>query len=30
MLSPLLTSLSIWDPFVSIGSTIIQPLYWVV
>ena len=30
MLSPLLTSLSIWDPFVSIGSTIMQPLYWVV
>jgi YidC/Oxa1 family membrane protein insertase len=30
MLSPLLTSLSIWDPFVSIGSTILQPLYWVV
>jgi YidC/Oxa1 family membrane protein insertase len=27
---PLLTSLSIWDPFVSIGSTIMQPLYWVV
>jgi len=30
MLSPLLTSLSIWDPFISIGSTILQPLYWVV
>ena len=30
MLSLLLTSLSIWDPFVSIGSTILQPLYWVV
>jgi YidC/Oxa1 family membrane protein insertase len=30
MLSPLLTSLSIWDPLVSIGSTIMQPLYWVV
>ena len=27
---PLLTSMSIWDPFVSIGSTIMQPLYWVV
>jgi YidC/Oxa1 family membrane protein insertase len=30
MLTPLLTSMSIWDPFVSIGSTIMQPLYWVV
>ena len=27
---PLLISLSIWDPFISIGSTIMQPLYWVV
>ena len=30
MLSPLLISLSIWSPFISIGSTILQPLYWVV
>ena len=30
MLSPLLTSLSIWDSLVSVGSTIMQPLYWVV
>jgi YidC/Oxa1 family membrane protein insertase len=27
---PLMTLLSIWDPFVSIGSAIMQPLYWVV
>ena len=30
MLTPLLTAMSIWDPFISIGSTIMQPLYWVV
>ncbi len=26
----LLIPMSIWDPFISIGSTIMQPLYWVV
>ena len=26
----LLVSMSIWDPFVKFGSTIMQPLYWVV
>src|SRR3954468_3137415 len=30
LLLPLMLPLSIWDPFVSIGSAIMQPLYWVV
>jgi YidC/Oxa1 family membrane protein insertase len=29
-LFPLMLPLSIWDPFVAIGSAIMQPLYWVV
>ena len=27
---PMLTSLSIWDPFIAVGSAIMTPLYWVV
>jgi YidC/Oxa1 family membrane protein insertase len=30
LLLPLMLPLSIWDPFVAIGSAIMQPLYWVV
>jgi YidC/Oxa1 family membrane protein insertase len=30
LLLPLLLPLSIWDPFIAIGSAIMQPLYWVV
>ncbi len=30
MIELLLTPMSIWDPFVKFGSTIMQPLYWVV
>jgi len=26
----LMVSMSIWDPFIKLGSTIMQPLYWVV
>ena len=26
----LLIPMSIWDPFIAIGSAIMQPLYWVV
>ena len=26
----LLLPMSIWDPFIAIGSAIMQPLYWVV
>ena len=29
-LFPMLLPLSIWDPFVAVGSAIMQPLYWVV
>ncbi|WP_420827699.1 membrane protein insertase YidC [Microlunatus panaciterrae] len=27
---PMLVPLSIWDPFIAVGSAIMQPLYWVV
>ncbi|MGI3784448.1 MAG: membrane protein insertase YidC, partial [Janthinobacterium lividum] len=27
---PLLVSMNIWSPFISLGSAIITPLYWVV
>ena len=30
LLLPLALPLSIWDPFIAVGSTIMQPLYWVV
>ena len=26
----LLIPMSIWDPFIAVGSAIMQPLYWVV
>ena len=29
-LIPLLVPLSIWDPFIAVGSAIMRPLYWVV
>ena len=29
-LIPMLVPMSIWDPFIAIGSAIMQPLYWVV
>jgi YidC/Oxa1 family membrane protein insertase len=29
-LIPMLLPLSIWDPFIAVGSAIMQPLYWVV
>jgi YidC/Oxa1 family membrane protein insertase len=30
LLLPLMLPLSIWDPFIAVGSAIMQPLYWVV
>ncbi|WP_375431372.1 membrane protein insertase YidC [uncultured Friedmanniella sp.] len=27
---PMLVTMTIWDPFISVGSAIMQPLYWVV
>ncbi len=30
MLLPLMLPLSIWDPFIAVGSAIMTPLYWVV
>ncbi len=30
LLVPLAIPLGIWDPFIAVGSTIMQPLYWVV
>ena len=30
ILLPMLIPLSIWDPFIAVGSAIMQPLYWVV
>ncbi len=29
-LLPMLVTMGIWDPFIKFGSTIMQPLYWVV
>jgi len=29
-LLPLMLPMSIWDPFIAVGSAIMQPLYWVV
>ena len=29
-LIPMLVPMSIWDPFIAVGSAIMQPLYWVV
>ncbi len=29
-LLPMLVTMTIWDPFISVGSAIMQPLYWVV
>ena len=26
----MLIPMAIWDPFIAVGSTIMQPLYWVV
>jgi YidC/Oxa1 family membrane protein insertase len=30
MMIPMLTAMSIWDPFIAVGSAIMTPLYWVV
>ena len=30
LLLPLMLPMSIWDPFIAVGSAIMQPLYWVV
>ena len=29
-LIPMLVPMAIWDPFIALGSAIMQPLYWVV
>ena len=29
-LLPLMLPMGIWDPFIAVGSAIMQPLYWVV